>query len=91
MRVGGVCVHVCAACGCETHIVCVITLNSVKIAHRWKVGNDIYRHKLLAGFDVDDSLYGNLALVHRLSTNDMQLCLFSHTDSHTLNTGSKYK
>lgn len=49
--------------GGKTHIVCVIPLNSVKIAHRWKVRSVIEREKPLAGFDVDDSLYGNVALI----------------------------
>lgn len=86
---GRQCSCVRSACGCEAHIVCVISLNSVKIAHRWKVRNAIQRETSLAGVDVDNSLYGNLAPVHRLSTNDNSA--YSHTLTVTLNTGSKYK
>lgn len=83
---GGVGVHVCAACGCETHIVCVISLNSVKIAHRWKFRKAVWREW---GFDVDGSLYGNLAPVHCLSTNDSSAGSLTLTVS--LNAGSTYK
>lgn len=86
---GGVSVHVCAACGCETHIVCVISLNSVKIAHRWKFSKAVWRERASVGFDVDGSLYGNLAPVHCLSTNDSSAGSLTLTVS--LNTGSKYK
>lgn len=45
--------------------------------------------KASAGFDVDGSLYGNLALVHHLSTSDSAAC--SLTLPVALNAGSKYK
>lgn len=85
MLCGGVSVHACAACGCEMHIVAVITLYSVKIAHRWKVRDARCRQDVLIGFDVVDPLCGNLAAIHRLSSSDSSarsrtLALFEHSE-----------
>lgn len=72
---GGVGVHACAACGRGAHVVCVVPLKPVKIAHRWRVRVAIRWEGVSAGFDVDESSCGDLAVCQPMTA----LPVFTHS------------
>lgn len=69
------CSCVRAACGCGAHVVCVVPLKPVKIAHRWRVRQAVGREGVSAGFDVDEPSCGDLAVCQPMTA----LPVFTHS------------